>query len=349
MKTKFTKNYFFFLKKILNFFYYISYLLILFILFESFIRILIFFPTNSDVFKYGFKKSVIFDVVDLSKLQITVIDKQKKIKNKAKIFNNEKVWIFGGSTSEGSGCKGSYSSSWPIEVTKINNNFTFKNFAFGGAFTDNQINLLYQNINKYVPEIIMWANKFNAVRITGSADYRNKNILKYDFTNTKKTKFFINIKTIDKTLKSNFLSYALFDKILTRVIRILIRNEIIKIHKVEPSDTDIKYALENFKLNTIEAVELSKKYGVKEFYIISLFSRYDFDEDVLGIKLYYDKIIEIEKLYYPYVKIIKSHLDIEKYNKNELFCDPVHQTLKMNILQAEMINDQLRQFSKIIK
>ena len=70
----------FFLKKLLNFSYYIFYLFVLLIFFEVIVRILVFFPTNSDVFKYGFKKSVIFDVVDLSRLQIVVFDKKKNVK-----------------------------------------------------------------------------------------------------------------------------------------------------------------------------------------------------------------------------------------------------------------------------
>tara|TARA_B100001029_G_scaffold179229_1_gene188013 strand:+ start:137 stop:1207 length:1071 start_codon:yes stop_codon:yes gene_type:complete len=353
--TKKILNNSFFLRKLLNFSYYIFYLFVLLIFFEVLIRILVFFPTNSDVFKYGFKKSVIFDVVDLSRLQIVVFDKQKDVKkNKLTNIKDEKVWVFGGSTTEGSGCEGSYSSSWPIELSKINKNFKFRNFAFGGAFTDNQINLLYQNIDGNVPDVIMWANKFNAIRITGSKDYRNKNILKYDFVHSTKTKFIMNIKTLDKTLKSYFLSYAFLDKIVTRIRIILQKSktnsqlQLIKVYKIEPTKKDITYALENFKLNTIEAIELSKKFGVKEFYIVSLLSSYDFVGDKLEIKLYYDKINEIEKIYYPFVKIINSNLDTDNYNMNELFCDPIHQTRKMNILQAEMINKQLLNFSELL-
>ena len=200
----------------------------------------------------------------------------------------------------------------------------------------------------------MWANKFNAIRITGSKDYRNKNILKYDFVHSTKTKFIMNIKTLDKTLKSYFLSYAFLDKIVTRIRIILQKSktnsqlQLIKVYKIEPTKKDITYALENFKLNTIEAIELSKKFGVKEFYIVSLLSSYDFVGDKLEIKLYYDKINEIEKIYYPFVKIINSNLDTDNYNMNELFCDPIHQTRKMNILQAEMINKQLLNFSELL-
>lgn len=76
--TKKILNNSFFLRKLLNFLYYIFYLFILLIFFEVLIRILVFFPTNSDVFKYGFKKSVIFEIVDLSKFQITIVDTDRK-------------------------------------------------------------------------------------------------------------------------------------------------------------------------------------------------------------------------------------------------------------------------------
>ena len=41
-------------------------------------RVIFFLPTNADVFKYGFKKSVIFEIVDLSKFQITIVDTDRK-------------------------------------------------------------------------------------------------------------------------------------------------------------------------------------------------------------------------------------------------------------------------------
>ena len=336
-------------KNILDIILYFFYLLIFFLIIEFITRLIIFIPTNSAIFKYGFSKTVIFDVVDLSKLQITVVDKRKEVNSFERKIDDQKVWIFGGSTTYGSGCEGPYSSSWPKELEKINNNFNFKNYAIGGANTDDQINLLYQNIDKHVPEVIMWANKFNTKKITGASDYRNKHILKYEFTNAKKTNFFVKIKTIDKTLKSNFVFYNLADKIFTRIMRIFIHNQIIKINKIEPSMKDWEFALKNFKINTLEAIELSKKYKVKEFYIVSLLSKYDFDDSIYGgVNLYYNVINEIEKIHYPYVKIISTPKNIVKFKIDELFCDPVHQTLKMNKIQAKVINDQLKEFSKII-
>ena len=140
----------------------ISILILIFVL-EACTRIFLFFLTTSDVFKYGFKKTVIFEVVDLSKFQILIIDKDKNEETKQIEIKtgNDKIWIFGGSTTRGYSCGEGQLTSWPDEVSKINKKFIFKNFAFSGANSDQQLNLMYINIEKNVPDIIMWANKFN--------------------------------------------------------------------------------------------------------------------------------------------------------------------------------------------
>ena len=87
---------------------------------EFITRLIIFIPTNINVFKYGFKKTVSLDVVDLSKLEISIYDfDKKKIKIDKKISNNI-IWIFGGSTTYGYQCEHQQSSSWPEEIYKIN-------------------------------------------------------------------------------------------------------------------------------------------------------------------------------------------------------------------------------------
>ena len=148
---------------------------------EFITRLIIFIPTNINVFKYGFKKTVSLDVVDLSKLEISIYDfDKKKIKIDKKISNNI-IWIFGGSTTYGYQCEHQQSSSWPEEIYKINKNFDFKNFSFAGADTDQQLILLLKEISINKPKIILWANKFNITNILGKKNYKNKKILKYEF------------------------------------------------------------------------------------------------------------------------------------------------------------------------
>ena len=180
-------------------------------------------------------------------------------------FLNNNTWLC---------CESGQSSSWPDELFKLNNNFKFKNFAFHGADTDQQINLLYKEIIKSSPNIILWANKFNTKNIFGKTEYRNKHILNCEFQNVKKTNFLLTIKRIDKTLKSFSLFYATLDKIVLRIKNLLNIKNLKKI-KIEPSEKDIIYSLKNFEINTIEAIELAKKHRVNEFYIVSLFSEDD--------------------------------------------------------------------------
>ena len=205
-----------------NIFKIFFFIIFFFIFLEILTRLILFFPTNINVFKYGFKKTVVFEIVDLSKLQITIVDKKKIIKKSQKNnLTNENIWIFGGSTTHGYACEFGQSSSWPDELFKLNKKFSYKNFSFNGADTDQQINILYRNIDKALPNVILWANKFNTKNIFGKTEYRNKHILNYEFQNANKTKNLLLIKRIDKTLKSYSLFYATLDKVVLRFMLLI--------------------------------------------------------------------------------------------------------------------------------
>lgn len=324
-------------------------LLFVFIL-ELITRIIFFIPTNLDVFKYGFKESVIFEIVDLSKLQITIVDKDRKLRpyrNKGE----QKIWIFGGSTTDGYNCEGNQSSSWPDQIKILDNKFNFINFAFDGANSDQQITLFWERIVKSQPEIIFWASKFNTSNIIGQYNYRNKNLLNYEFSNFKKTKFLTNIKKIDKTFKKYFLFYSFMDKLIARLNFVSDNKLINQSLKANPSKKDIIFSLKNFELNTIEAIETSKRYGVKEFYLVSLFSKNDVSQIKKDERInLYDKIIKkIEKDYFPFVKIIDDIPEINKNESDKFFCDNIHKTLKGQIIQANLIYESLITHSKHFK
>ena len=334
---------------------FISLLIVIFF-FEILVRLILFIPTNIDVFKYGFKKSVVFEVVDLSKLQINIIDKNRNFKksnnqqskNKSNIA---KIWIFGGSTTYGYNCDSSQSSSWPEEMFKINKNFNFQNFAFNGANSDQSIILLWKNIVENQPKIILWAHKFNMLNVIGNKNYRNKEILKYEFSETKKNNFFLKVKRLDKSLKDYSLFYSLIDKIIYRISNSLYQKKLFPKIEIKPSNTDIKYAVKNFEINTLEAIEIARKTGVKEFYLISLFSEEDFFpyEESIKYNLYDQTIIKIEKLHFPYVKIIDVNIGFNGVDKDKYLCDTSHQTYEGNKLQANIIYKDLMSNSDVLK
>ena len=82
------------------------------------------------------------------------------------------------------------------------------------------------------------------------------------------------LKRLDKSLKSYLLSYSFFDVIILRL------NFTQNTPKKEfLTDKDIEMMVKNFELNTNEAIELSMSKGVNEFYIVSLFSRSNFNEN----------------------------------------------------------------------
>ena len=140
------KQYFKKIIKEISYFFFIFLLLILFL--EFIFRVIIFIPTNVNVFKYGFKKTISFDVVDLSKFQVSIYDFDKKIKTENIKESSNKFWIFGGSTTFGNACEFKQSSSWPKQTYKIDNKFKYRNFAFHGANSDQQLILLLKEINK---------------------------------------------------------------------------------------------------------------------------------------------------------------------------------------------------------
>lgn len=336
-------------KKILKGFAKYFFVFSLSIIFLEFIsRVIIFIPTNINVFKYGFKKTISFDVVDLSKIQISVYDFDKKIEPLGLRESSNKFWIFGGSTTFGNACEFKQSSSWPDEIYKVSNKFKFKNFAFNGANSDQQLILLLKEIVNNKPKSIIWASKFNTLNILGSTNYKNEDILNYKFQKSKQNKFFLNIKKIDKTLKSFSIFYSLFDEIIYRVTwKLGIRKK-----SFEPKKEDIFFAIKNFEINTIKAIDASIRHDVEEFFIISLFfndnlKSYD-DSEKYRFTLYKETIKNIRDNYKPYVKIIDLDETFKNYDKKELLCDFVHQTLKGNIFQGNYIFNELSKNSKVI-
>ena len=331
--------------------------ILIFLLIEFSTRTILFFITNADAYKYGFKKTVVFEVVDLSKLQINIIDKKKDFHKKKKIKNNRaEIIIFGGSTTFGYNCEQKQSSSWPEEIYKIDNRFYFKNFAYNGFDSDQSSILFWKYTVKFTPKIVMWAHKFNTLNVIGKNNYKNKKILNYEFSNNKKNNFFLKINSINKTLIDSSLFYSLLDKIILRI-----NFKSTKFQLITSNKEDIIYALKNFEINTREAIIHSKNIGVKNFYLVSLFHRDElkqknasskssnYNYTLLKYRLYDEIIKKIEHEYFPFVKIIDVKVDTNLLKKDVYLCDTIHQTRKGNEVQAQIIYQNLVNYSNLFK
>jgi hypothetical protein len=277
--------------------------------------------------------------------------KKKKIKN-----NRAEIIIFGGSTTFGYNCEQKQSSSWPEEIYKIDNRFYFKNFAYNGFDSDQSSILFWKYTVKFTPKIVMWAHKFNTLNVISKNNYKNKKILNYEFSNNKKNNFFLKINSINKTLIDSSLFYSLLDKIILRI-----NFKSTKPQLITPNKEDIIYALKNFEINTREAIIHSKNIGVKNFYLVSLFHRDElkqknasskssnYNYTLLKYRLYDEIIKKIEHEYFPFVKIIDVKVDKNLLKKDVYLCDTIHQTRKGNEVQAQIIYQNLVNYSNLFK
>ena len=326
----------------LNFFKYLIIIIFTIIFLECFTRIFFYIILKEkNVIRYGFNNDLEIHTLDLSKFEISIFDRNtlnisNKIKTKKQIDDiDDKIvaWTFGASTTKGNNC-GKDSSSWPEELEILNKNFHIINFAENGYGSDKSIPLLWKNLKKERPNIIFWAHKFEinaAFNLT-----RNKHILKHNFKNTNKNKFYLNVKRLDKTLKQNLLFFYFMDQI---ILRINTKLDIIKKPKnisVKIKDWDV--AIKNYEINTREAINLSRQNGVDKFYIVSLFRKDDIPvKKKSDFNFLFDKTISsIEES--TYAKIIDLTQFVDQIEISNYFCDGTHKTLKGNKDTSRKVN-----------
>lgn len=347
--------------------------LLFLILLEIFARFVIYLNTkNSIIFQYGFNKTILFKVADLSNLDFILIS-EKKNKDKFQLKENsiEKklvIWVFGGSTTEGDtpGC-GHFTSSWPKEIESLNNNFEVINYGNSGKSTQDSVEFLINalrdwdinrsKINK--PDIIMWANKYNEWN----------NYLDNDKIFSENN-FILFFQRLDQTFQSKLLSYFLMKDTFGRV-KYKFYGHNPKLHSPDNSSLNtigsIKYQISAniYKQRTIKAINIAKKFSI-DFHIVSLFGIFkDSFSNVNKVEnyFYYPKFYKywfktVEQISESYnINLVKTEkfasefFKNKKFNKNKFnnmyFCDEIHHTLQGNILTAKIINDYLLEYYKI--
>tara|TARA_B110000971_G_scaffold212945_1_gene243092 strand:+ start:2215 stop:3279 length:1065 start_codon:yes stop_codon:yes gene_type:complete len=326
-----------------------------FLIFEFFSRLFVFSITkNYKTFQYGFNKNIKIDILHLVKFEIKITDLKllnSSIKiNKKRNINKEnidsRIWAFGGSTTKGKNC-GTNSSSWVNELSNLNQNLKTTNFAKNGVDSYWSLKKMQENIVKlkHNPDIIIWAHKFNEINIIYQGVRKNYNDLETTKVNKNNRKLFFQILRIDKTFKNNFIFYKFFKNIIITSNRKIIRtlsNERINFNLTED---DFKYAANNFEINTLKAINLSKRIGSKKFFILSLPSEKQYEKKMkkLFFQHYKNSVEKLSMNKHVVFVDLSNHSSFED-NTNKLFCDEMHKTLKANIILSKLIEPYVNKY-----
>ena len=338
-----------FAKKIL---FYITLFIIYLIIIEFTSRTLVFYKTkNPSIYLFGFSGKVEFEISDLSDLQFNVknINKTHKIK---KINKNDKnkegtftIWIYGASLTHGYSC-GNESSSWPVELETINKKIKIVNFGFPGIHSDYSIKKLIYNLTANIlekPDMIIWSHRDEEKLSIYNGIKRNKNKInkKYETEKIKSSSYLI--LRLVKTAENKFVFFKVMNFGYHKINGTA--------HKlkgsIKPSDNDYKIAIENFKWNTIDAINISKYYNINEFVILSLLRPEDNNKKPSELSVFYKEYlktaISIRNLHkVKFIDSSKYLSDKNRENIDKYFCKN-HFNLEGNKLIAKIINDHILQ------
>ena len=334
------------------FFKYFIFIIIIFFSIELITRCFVFAVTkNFKTFYYGFSKNILIDIFYLKKMDIKLTDlnevnKNKKSLSKAKLKKNKNlIWAFGGSTTNANVCNEN-SSSWTKELEKINSKITILNLSENNMDSSKSLYMLRKTlVEKPIPDLIIWSHKFNEINAIYQNFRSTNNEIKYFYPDENIKEVNLKILKTDKILKSKFLIYKIMDEIIITLARKL--SQISENNNLSKNidNEDYKFASINFKINTIKAIELSKSYKIRNFIILSLPSRSDYEVLMKKrfFKHYYERIEELKKD--NFVKFIDLS-NKEKFKNNTLFCDIMHKTLPGNIAVAKILDKEIKLYDK---
>ena len=324
-----------------NLFFFSIGILSVILFFEITSRILFSIMSNSiyPIF-YGFNKNLTIHVEDLSEFNFTARNTSRikiKIKENNNNSQNKKIWVFGGSTST-SYCD---DSSWPNEIQKYLPDYKIINFSTYGGTTDSSINTLFKNKDKDLPEKIFWANRHNEYFFLFFGNSRNNLILNLNKTDIKKNNLLYFVKQVDLSLKKNLVFYFLFDDLIKRIsFKISGPQENIE---YDYTGKDIDLIIRNYEINTENAIKFAKDNGI-EFYIISIFGKYDFERQKFYSKMFYNrlqkKMINLKNKWK--VNYINTETSVSLDKDISYFCDNIHQLTDANKLVAEIVFKNLK-------
>jgi len=328
-------------------FFYVLLISIYIILFEALSRTFIFFKTKEiNIFTYGFNKNINFEISDLSELNFVVQNRSEinvsKLKKKNPKNNSNKiiVWTFGASLTYGYSC-GEKSSSWPDELAYLNNDLIVKNFGFPAMYSEDSIKKLIYNLkdNKIEnPDIIIWAHRDEERLAIHKGINRNINRIKNQVSITKISPWKYSLLRIGRTSETHLTFFVMLNHAVKKINLFQSKN------KEKPADKDMIIAIENFRWNSLDAINLSKKYGVKNFIILSLVSDEDINKNYKTfLNEYFKTSKELEKINNVFFINTSDKLAKRKIeNIENFFCENRHFTLIGNKEISDIVNETIK-------
>ena len=304
-------------------------------------RSLLYFITkNSKIYLYGVNKDIKITAHSFSNFEFYISDQdiinKKDISSSNLYLDSNKLlgWVFGGSQSKGEAC-GKNSSSWPILLENMTS-YKLVNYSRHNVNSDFSTNLLISQLEKKnikIPNSIFWSHKLNEQQVISFGLKRNKDKIKYDFLNKNFNKVNYYLKSITESIKSKFVFYYIIDETILRIKQKIGIN--IKEHNNRKRDKkDYEIAIENYKLNTIDAIKVASTHGVKNFYLVSLFDNYNLNSIFFSL---FEKTVKSLSLEFD-VYFIDTNKHLNEYSKENLFCDIMHKTRKGNRVTAQIIH-----------
>ena len=252
---------------------------------------------NNVIFQYGFNKTILFKVANLSNLDLILISEEKNkseiIKKNIKTKKKLIIWTFGGSTTEGNWANcGHETSNWPKELSNLNENITVVNYGVTGRSTQDSIEYLIDELAEWKrkknknkkkkntkPDLILWAHKYNEYDNYSDNDkiLSKNNIIHF-------------IQRVDLTFKSNLVFYFLTNDIAERLRyklfghknKFQLNDKIQVLHDnnhvdgvdgkefKRRSDKNYQLSADIYEQRTIRAFNYAQNFNI-DFHIVSLF------------------------------------------------------------------------------
>jgi len=333
-------------------FFYIILFIVYLVIIEFTSRTLVFFKTkNPNIFLFGFNKNVEFEISDLSDLQFNVKKLNKTVKIK-KIKKNNKnkdgvftIWTYGASLTHGYSC-GNESSSWPVELEATNKKIKIINFAIPGIYSDYSVKKLEYNLTANIlkkPDMIIWSHRDEEKLSIYNGIKRNKNKINKNYE-AKKIKYTSHlILRVIKTAENKLVFFKVMNFGYHKI------NDTAKKLRssIKPTDSDHKIAIENFKWNTLDAINIAEEYDISEFLILSLFSHEFMNMKPSELPVFYKEYLKTARSLSNLDKV--AFIDLTRYLSNKkkedidkYYCEH-HFNLRGNKLIAEIINDYILQ------